>query len=112
MALPYDFSRCRGVGDDLEAERQLQAERDRAELERLHEKEMAEREEDRKRQEEAEARANAENVAAIHGAIIDTLEAYGFERHHAEFIVKVIREGAIPALKIDYQWVDVPGFVA
>lgn len=95
-----------------EAERQLQAERERVELERLHEKEMAEREEERKRQEEEEARANVENVAAIHGAIIDTFEAYGFERHHAEFIVKLIREGSIPALSIDYQWVDVPGFVA
>lgn len=95
-----------------ETERQLQAERDRADRERQIAKEAAEREEERKRQEEAEARSNAENVAAIHEAIIDTFEDYGFERHHAEFIVKVIREGAIPALKIDYQWVDVPGFVA
>ena len=95
-----------------EAERQLQAERDRAELERLHEKEMAEREEERKRQEEAAARANAENVAAIHEAIVDAFEAHGVDRFRAECIVELIREGSIPALKINYQWVDVPGFVA
>ena len=95
-----------------EAERQLQAERDRAELERLHEKEMAEREEDRKRQEEAEARANAENVAAIHEAIVDAFEAHGFDRSSGEAICELVRSGVIPALSIDYQWVDVPGFVA
>lgn len=95
-----------------EAERQLQAERDRAERERQQEKEAAEREEERKRQEEAEARANAENVEAIHEAIIDALEMHGLDRFRAGCIVELIREGLIPALKIDYQWVDIPGFVA
>lgn len=95
-----------------EAERQLQAERDRAELERRHEKEMAEREEERKRQEEAEARANEENVAAIHEAIVDAFEAHGFGRESGEAICELVRSGVIPALSIDYQWVDVPGFTA
>ena len=95
-----------------EAERQLQAALDRAERERQLSKEVAEREEERKRQEEAEARANAENVAAIHEAIIDALEMHGLDRFRAGCIVELIREGSIPALKIDYQWVDVPGFVA
>lgn len=95
-----------------EAERQLQAERDRAERERQLAKEAAEREEERKRQEEADARANAENVAAIHGAICDALEQYGFNRMSAEDICYLVSSGKIPALKIDYQWVDVPGFVA
>ena len=95
-----------------EAERQLQAERDRAEQERQQAKEAAEREEERKRQEEAEARANAENVAAIHEAIVDAFEAHGFDRSSGEAICELVRSGVIPALSIDYQWVDVPGFVA
>lgn len=95
-----------------ETERQLQAERDRAERERQLAKEAAEREEERKRQEEAEARANEENVAAIHEAIVDAFEAHGFDRSSGEAICELVRSGVIPALSIDYQWVDVPGFVA
>lgn len=67
--------------------------------------------EERRRAEEAEARANSENVQSIHLAIIEALEAHGIDRTTGQTLCELVRSGVIPAMAIDYQWVDVPGFV-
>ena len=90
-----------------EAERKAN---EKAEAEKQKAAREAQQEEERKRQAEQQAAADQENARRVHWAMIPAMIQWaGVTEDQAKALILAMRDGVIPAVKIDYQWQPVDG---
>lgn len=90
-----------------EAERKAN---EKAEAEKQKAAREAQQEEERKRQAEQQAAADQENARRVHWAMIPAMIKWaGVTEDQAKALILAMRDGVIPAVKIDYQWQPVDG---
>lgn len=83
---------------------------EKAEAEKKRAAREAQQAEDRKRQAEQRAAADQENARRVHWAMIPAMIQWaGVTEDQAKALILAMRDGAIPAVKIDYQWQPVDG---